>query len=89
MVNAMTRGPFNLDGTVKRERSKPCGHCGQVQYCDECWEHCSDWSPFVILHCFFCRMPQARFDGGSSPMRCEFCGADEAEFSTKTRHDGG
>jgi hypothetical protein len=28
-------------------------------------------------------MPQAKFDGGGSPLLCEWCGADEAEFTTK------
>jgi hypothetical protein len=77
---------FNLDGTLSRKRKKPCVTCGAVEVCDDCWEHERDWSPFVIMHCFICRMPQARFDGGLSAMRCDFCGADEAEFTTKTHH---
>lgn len=77
------RGSFNLDGTLKRERKTACRQCGAMSHCDECWDHVGDWSPFVILHCFFCRMPQATFDGGAGALRCDFCGADEAEFTTK------
>lgn len=81
----MTKGAFNLDGTRRRELDRPCKSCGAMVECDECWEHTSDWSPFMVQPCFFCRMPQARFDGGVGAMVCEYCGADEAEFSTKTR----
>ena len=49
-----------------------------MEECDDCWEHVSDWSPFAIWHCLLCRMPQARFDGCLAPVRCEFCGWDEA-----------
>jgi hypothetical protein len=76
---------FNPDGTISRQRKQRCKDCGAMWECDICWEHVRDWSPFVVLHCFICRMPQARFDGGGSAMLCEWCGADEAEFSTKKR----
>lgn len=83
----MIRGSFNLDGTVKRERSMPCKSCGAMVDCDECYEHTREWSPFIIMHCFFCNMPNTVFDGGLAPMVCAFCGADEAEFCTKSSHE--
>jgi len=81
------KGHFNIDGSNRRERDKPCRQCGAMYSCDVCWEHECDWSPFIIFPCFICQMPNTVFDGGRSAMRCEFCGADEAEFSTKTRHE--
>jgi hypothetical protein len=83
----MMRGPFNLDGTRRREQDKPCKLCGAMVECDECWEYTSDWSPFVIIPCFICRMPITACDGGLAEMRCDFCGADEAEFATSLRID--
>ena len=73
---------FNLDGTISRRRRKACPSCGAMEECDACWEHVCDWSPFVVLHCFVCQMPHATFDGGLSPLHCEFCGAHEEEFTT-------
>jgi len=81
-------GAFNLDGSRRRERDRPCQHCGATIECDECWEHTSDWSPFIIFPCFICQMPNVVVDGGYAPMRCEFCGADEAEFTSKGNADG-
>ena len=80
------RGSFNLDGTLKRRRKTQCQQCRQTDYCDICWEHVEDWSPFGIWHCLLCRMPMATFDctgeEAMRPRRCEFCGWDEA---TETR----
>jgi hypothetical protein len=77
------RGPFNLDGTLKRNRQTPCSQCGELRHCDECWWHCNDWSPFGIWHCLLCRMPMFFYDHHShGPFRCDFCGWDE---KTETR----
>jgi hypothetical protein len=77
------RGSFNLDGTHKRRRKTQCQQCRQTNYCDICWEHIVDWSPFGVRNCLNCEMPHAVFDGGAGALRCMFCGADEAEFTTK------
>jgi hypothetical protein len=72
---------FNRDGTLSHERKTPCKQCGAMRECDECWEHTRDWSPFGIWTCFLCQMPQAIFceeGAGVDPVRCEFCGWDEA-----------
>jgi hypothetical protein len=77
---------FNLDGTIPRERSKPCPHCGAMTHCDVCWEHVETWSPFGVWHCLLCRMPQAIYcaeGAGCDPVRCDFCGWDEATETTK------
>jgi hypothetical protein len=78
---------FNRDGTLSRKRNTPCKQCGAYEDCDICWEHASDWSPFGVKHCFVCLMPQAVYDprgSGWHLLRCDFCGADEAEFTTTT-----
>lgn len=82
----MMRGPYNIDGTRRRELDRPCKHCGATRECDECWEHTSDWTQIAIFPCFICQMPMVVVDGGNGAMRCDFCGADEAEFSTKERN---
>ncbi len=79
----MMHGAFNIDGTRRRELDRPCKQCGAMRDCDVCWEHTSDWSPFIIMSCFFCQMPNVVVDGGLAPVRCEWCGADEAEFTTQ------
>ena len=71
---------FNRDGTF-RVNKKTMNHCGALEVCDDCWEHCSDWSPFGIWHCLVCRMPQAIYSAegaGIDPVRCQFCGFDES-----------
>ena len=73
---------FNLDGTLSRKSKTPCKRCGATEICDDCWEHVCDWSPFGVWYCLLCRMPQAVFDGGAGPVRCEFCGWDEATETT-------
>ena len=66
------RGPFNIDGTRRRDRDRPCKQCGAMRDCDVCWEHAEDWSPFLILHCVVCHMPTALYGRGNAP--CGFCG---------------
>jgi hypothetical protein len=73
---------FNLDGTISRKLRKPCQRCGAVEICGDCWGEYCDWSPFGIWHCLLCRMPTAVFDGGIAPVRCGFCGWDEATECT-------
>jgi hypothetical protein len=77
----MTKDPtiFNRDGTISRKRKYPCGKCGAITECDECWEHVSDYSPFYVWHCFLCRMPQAGFKTQHRPHTCDFCGFTEKE----------
>jgi hypothetical protein len=79
----MGRAIWNRDGTLSRQYKTPCKQCGATQACDECWEHECNWSPFGVWHCLLCRMPQASFDGGMAPHRCEFCGWDEATETTR------
>jgi hypothetical protein len=80
---------FDLTGRLKRERKKPCNHCGAMTHCDDCWEHVSDWSPFGVWHCLLCHMPQAFIDGGIGKKRCDFCGWDErTETGTAEIVDG-
>lgn len=73
---------FNLDGTMKRERSTPCKQCGEMKHCDDCWEHVRDESPFGVWHCLLCHMPMVTYDHTWAdvmrPHRCDFCGWDEA-----------
>jgi len=72
-------GSFNIDGSRRRELDRPCKRCGATFECDDCWEHTSDWSPFIIFSCFVCRMPIVSVDGGYAPLRCDFCGAGEKD----------
>ena len=80
---------FNLDGTMSRKRETPCKQCGAVEHCDICWEHVSDWSPFMIWNCLLCQMPQFVYDetGGCVPVRCGYCGWDEATECGSTEYE--
>jgi hypothetical protein len=76
---------FDLKGNQTRARKTACAQCGAMAECDECWEHVSDWSPFGIWHSLLCCMPKVFCDGNERPMRCDFCGWNEA---TACRHHG-
>lgn len=77
---------FDRDGNQTRDRKRACSQCGSMTECDECWEHVCDWSPFGVWHCLLCRMPQFFIDGGLAPIRCEYCGWDEATECETIRH---
>lgn len=73
----MTRGSFNIDGTLSRKRNRPCSQCGAMEVCDICWEHYEDWSPFGIIPCQVCEMPNFVYHpsgAGCGGFKCLFCG---------------
>jgi hypothetical protein len=71
---------FNRDGTRSRNSSTPCEQCGSKTICNDCWDHVRDWSPFGIIPCACCDVPQFVYHphgAGCGPFRCDVCGYDE------------
>jgi hypothetical protein len=68
--------------SVADMEKRVCPMCDEDSPCEEeCRDAHRDW-----WHCLLCRMPQAVFDprGGASPVRCDFCGWDEATECVST-----
>lgn len=71
---------------VAEMKTKVCPHCDEANSCsEECKDANRDWSPFGVWHCLLCQMPQSIYDPkgfGMDPIRCDYCGWDEATEPT-------